>query len=98
MNVNLLVGELQNDYYTYKGCLYPDQSTLSGEDFELALQQSVAICFPQAERKGCLFHFAQAIWSKVQGLGLQVLYKEDKFSEPCESLPHSTFLRVAWRN
>ena len=42
MNVNLLVGELQNDYYTYKGCLYPDQSTLSGEDFELALQQSVA--------------------------------------------------------
>ena len=27
-------------------------------DFELALQQSIAICFPQAERKGCLFYFA----------------------------------------
>ena len=25
-------------------------------DFELPLQQSVAVCFPQAEKKGCHFH------------------------------------------
>ena len=43
------------------------------------MQQSVAICFPQAQRKGCLFHFAQAIWKKVQGLGLRILYKKDEF-------------------
>ena len=30
-------------------------------DFELALQQSIAISFPQAEKKGCLFHYSQAI-------------------------------------
>lgn len=47
-------------------------------DFELTLQQALSICFPQAERKGCLFHFAQAIWRKVQNLGLQTLYKEDQ--------------------
>ena len=46
-------------------------------DFELPLQQSVAICFPQAERKECHFHYAQAIRRKVQNLGLQQLYKED---------------------
>ena len=35
--------EVQKDRYTYKDCLYSDQSTLSGEDFELALQQRL-IC------------------------------------------------------
>ena len=30
-------------------------------NFELALQQSIAISFPQAEKKGCLFHYSQAI-------------------------------------
>ena len=39
--------------------------------------QSVAICFPQTERKECLFHFAQAVWRKVQSLGLQQHYQED---------------------
>ena len=46
-------------------------------DFELALQQSIAISFPQAEKKGYLFHYSQAIWRKVQSLGLQKLYQED---------------------
>ena len=43
-------------------------------DFKLALQQSVAICFPQAERKGCLFHFAQAICARswTEGWHLKV--------------------------
>ena len=44
-------------------------------DYELALQQSIAISFPQAEKKGCLFHYSQAIWRKVQSLGLQKLFE-----------------------
>ena len=40
-------------------------------EFEVALQQSVTNCFPQAERKGCYFHYTQAIWRKVQTLELQ---------------------------
>ena len=72
-------------------------------DFELTLQQSVAICFPQAERKGCHFHYAQAIWRKVQNLGLQQLYKEDDefrcFINSVIALAFvpPTFVRVAWR-
>ena len=72
-------------------------------DFELALQQCVTICFPQAERKGCLFHYAQTIWIKLQGLGLQVLYREDDefrcFVNSVIALAFVplTFLRVAWR-
>ncbi len=46
-------------------------------DFELALQQSLAISFPQTEKKGCLFHYSQAIWRKVQSLGIQQLYQGD---------------------
>ena len=72
-------------------------------DLELALQQSVAICFPQAERKGCLFHYTQAIWRKVQNLGLQRLYKEDDefrcFVNSVIALAfvQPMFVRVAWR-
>ena len=71
-------------------------------DFELALQQSVAICFPQVESKGSLFHFALAIWRKVEDLGLQVLYKEDDefrcfVNSVIVVFVPPTSLRVAWR-
>ncbi|XP_041377271.1 uncharacterized protein LOC121389688 [Gigantopelta aegis] len=46
-------------------------------DFEMAAIQAVETEFPQAEVKGCFFHFTQAIWRKTQELGLAVLYKED---------------------
>ena len=32
--------------------------------------------FPDAQRKGCFFHFCQCLWRKLQGLGLAVAYKE----------------------
>ena len=45
-------------------------------DFEKALLQSIAISFPTAT--GCFYHFAQAIWRKIQQLGLQVSYQEEE--------------------
>ena len=72
-------------------------------DFELVLQQSIAISFPQAEKKGCLFYYSQAIWRKVQSLELQKLYHEDEefraFINSVIALVFVplTFVRVVWR-
>ncbi|XP_067679673.1 uncharacterized protein [Haliotis asinina] len=46
-------------------------------DFELAAIQAAENVFPQADVKGCLFHFCQAIWRKTQERGRAVTYKED---------------------
>ena len=35
-------------------------------DFEAAILQSIHEVFPEATRKGCLFHFSQCIWRSVQ--------------------------------
>ena len=43
----------------------------------LAAIQAIHAEFPNAEVKGCFFHYSQAIWRKTQNLGLAVLYKED---------------------
>ena len=46
-------------------------------DFETAALKAIAEVFPTAEVKGCMFHFTQAVWKKVQRLGLQTYYKSD---------------------
>jgi len=47
-------------------------------DFEAAIWQAIAVEFPDAIVKGCTFHFSQAIWRKVQDVGLQRAYKEKR--------------------
>ena len=39
-------------------------------DFELAIIQALALNFPNSRHQGCYYHFMQAIWRKVQALGL----------------------------
>ena len=71
-------------------------------DFELAIHQAVAENFSGVSVKGCFFHFAQAVWRKVQHLGLQSLYKTDatfnKFI--CKVLALSlcpvSYVQLAW--
>lgn len=46
-------------------------------DFELAAIRAVEREFPNAEIKGCYFHFCQALWRKVQDLGIAVRYREE---------------------
>ena len=46
------------------------------QDFARALMKATLEVFPDAQIKGCFFHFCQCLWRKLQGLGLAVAYKE----------------------
>ena len=46
-------------------------------DFEIAVLNAVRGSFPNSALKGCFFHFCQAIYRKVQSLGLQNRYRDD---------------------
>ena len=41
-------------------------------DFEAGIWQGLRDVFDEPDIKGCAFHFAQALWRKEQGCGLQV--------------------------
>jgi len=45
-------------------------------DFEAGLIDPIRQQFPNADHLGCHFHFGQAVWRKVQDVGLAVSYKE----------------------
>ncbi|XP_041356817.1 uncharacterized protein LOC121374011 [Gigantopelta aegis] len=47
-------------------------------DFEIAAIQAIEEIFPDADTRGCLFHFSQCMLRKVQGLGLMRLYRADQ--------------------
>ena len=47
-------------------------------DFEAAVWNSLKIVFPTAEIRGCSFHFTQAVYRKLQNIGLQCAYQNDK--------------------
>ena len=47
-------------------------------DYEIAAINAFAQVFPNAEIKGCFFHFDQAIWRRIQAFGLQQRYQNDE--------------------
>ena len=46
-------------------------------DFEIAVITALQTVFPGAQISGCNFHFNQAIWRRVQNLGMVEDYKND---------------------
>lgn len=60
-------------------------------DYEKAAHNAVRHVFPDAEVRGCFFHFTQCIWRQVQKLGLQSIYQTDtdlhKFVRRISALP-----------
>lgn len=47
-------------------------------DFEKWLWSALRTILLDVQIRGCLFHWTQALWRKVQELGLQVAYTEDQ--------------------
>jgi hypothetical protein len=58
--------------------LQPSQSVVSVVlDFEAALWSAIRETMPNVQLRGCHFHWTQAIWRKVQDLGLAAPYQRD---------------------
>ena len=55
-------------------------------DFESGLLPALSTIFPEVDRRGCKFHFCQAIMRKLSELGLKPLYNNTH-------LPFKTFVR-----
>ena len=72
-------------------------------DFEIAMIKALKGHFPTVSVKGCFYHFAQAVWRKVQGLGLQEEYKTnpDLTKTVSKMLSLSLcpvrYVRIAWQ-
>ncbi|KAK3727606.1 hypothetical protein QZH41_012639 [Actinostola sp. cb2023] len=49
-------------------------------DFEKAVWAALKSVLPDVQLQGCVFHWTQAIWRKVQELGLQHTYQHDENS------------------
>lgn len=45
-------------------------------DYEMAMWKAADSIFPAVTVRGCAFHWGQAVWRKVQDLGLQTSYME----------------------
>lgn len=50
-------------------------------DFELAFMKAVRALMPDADIEGCLFHYKQCQWRKIQSCGLVSNYNNDVYTE-----------------
>ncbi|CAF3034371.1 unnamed protein product, partial [Rotaria sp. Silwood2] len=52
-------------------------------DFESSLVSIIPAEFPQAVHQGCYFHYTQAIYRRIQSLGLSTAYSQDEEIRYC---------------
>ncbi|KAF0299457.1 hypothetical protein FJT64_027778 [Amphibalanus amphitrite] len=78
---------------------HPDAEGIYGTvitDLERAAMNSFQEVFPEKQCSTCFFHLSQAVWRKLQSLGLQRHYAEDAdFAVQVRCLPAIAFLPTA---
>jgi hypothetical protein len=78
----LMSGKSQNDYTAVLREIIqilptpPSVSTVM-LDFEAALWAALHVVMPNVQIRGCSFHWSQAVWRKVQELGLAAAYLQN---------------------
>ena len=76
----LMSGKKKSDYKGVMRVVKDLLPTLSLQeivlDYEMAMWKAVNSVFPTVPIRGCAFHWGQAVWRKVQDLGLQTSYME----------------------
>ena len=61
-----------------KNIIGRDSPTQVIADLELAMHNAVVRVWPEVEIRGCYFHLTQALWRKVQEVGLATSYSNDE--------------------
>jgi len=60
------------------GRFFPVVAAFTVDYLEAAIWNALRNKLPDATIKGCMFHFRQAIWPKIQDIGLQRAYCEKR--------------------
>jgi len=78
----IMSGRRAKDYSTIFSWLKENYAPLNVKnivmDFEHAVWKSVKEIFPNVHIQGCLFHWTQSLYRKIQDIGLQTFYHEKK--------------------
>ena len=111
----LMSGRKKNDYravfHTLRKILEGSSSSSSDYklqevvmDFEAGMWGGIRLAFPEISIKGCVFHWVQAVWRHVQGMGLQEAYNKDEGTHTflrrlmaLPFVPHEHILRLFLR-
>uniref|UniRef100_T1J9D5 MULE transposase domain-containing protein n=1 Tax=Strigamia maritima TaxID=126957 RepID=T1J9D5_STRMM len=64
-------------YFTTDFGLFNGQDLIILTDFETGLLPAIQQIIPNTRNQGCWFHYCQALWRRVQTLGLTIEYKRN---------------------
>ena len=77
----LMSRRTRDDYHAVLSHLHQLLDNVNAEgfvaDFETGLWQALRSIYSDTEIKGCVFHFTQAIWRRIQEEGLTTAYREN---------------------